>query len=46
MRILKEFTQEPVSPDDPVAKGSVFSVLGQGHNTISSSRIGALTSGN
>ncbi len=29
MRILKEFTQEPTSPDDLVAKDTVFSVLGQ-----------------
>ena len=29
IRILKEFTQEPASPDDPVAKDTVFSVLGQ-----------------
>ncbi len=29
IRILKEFTQEPASPSDPVAKDTVFSVLGQ-----------------
>jgi hypothetical protein len=28
-RILKEFTQELASPSDPVAKDTVFSVLGQ-----------------
>jgi ubiquinone/menaquinone biosynthesis C-methylase UbiE len=29
MRILKEFTQELASPGDPIAKDTVFSVLGQ-----------------
>jgi hypothetical protein len=29
IRILKEFTQEVASPSDPVAKDTVFSVLGQ-----------------
>lgn len=29
IRILKEFTQELASPGDPVAKNTVFSVLGQ-----------------
>jgi ubiquinone/menaquinone biosynthesis C-methylase UbiE len=29
IRILKEFTQELASPSDPVAKDTVFSVLGQ-----------------
>src|SRR5215472_10826570 len=29
IRILKEFTQEPISPSDPIAKDTVFSVLGQ-----------------
>jgi ubiquinone/menaquinone biosynthesis C-methylase UbiE len=29
IRILKEFTQEPASASDPVAKDTVFSVLGQ-----------------
>jgi len=29
IRILKEFTQEVASPSDPIAKDTVFSVLGQ-----------------
>jgi len=29
IRILKEFTHEPASPSDPVAKNTVFSVLGE-----------------
>jgi ubiquinone/menaquinone biosynthesis C-methylase UbiE len=29
IRIFKEFTHEPASPSDPVAKDTVFSVLGQ-----------------
>jgi hypothetical protein len=29
IRIFKEFTQEPASPSDPIAKDTVFSVLGQ-----------------
>ncbi len=29
IRILKEFTHEPASPSDPVAKNVVFSVLGE-----------------
>jgi ubiquinone/menaquinone biosynthesis C-methylase UbiE len=29
IRIFREFTYEPASPDDPVAKDTVFSVVGQ-----------------
>jgi ubiquinone/menaquinone biosynthesis C-methylase UbiE len=29
IRILKEFTQEPISASDPIAKDTVFSVLGR-----------------